>query len=336
MKHSFLILVGFFFLNSLALAAPATKPISPPGMILIPGGDFQMGSEEKGARPDERPVHKVHVSRFWMDVTEVTNAEFKRFVDATHYVTTAERVPSREEIMAQLPPGSPEPPREMFVPGSLVFDAPKSPGQYWWKWVAGANWRHPEGPNSSIVGKERYPVVQVSWDDAMAYAKWAGKRLPTEAEWEFAARGGLKGKIYAWGNESPYQGKSRANIWQGEFPMENADNDGYRRASPVKSFAANGYGLYDMTGNVWEWVSDWYRFDAYQAFSKTALADNPEGPPDSWDPEEPYAKKRTQRGGSFLCDKSYCQSYRVSARMKSSPDTGLLHTGFRCVKPISP
>lgn len=305
-------------------------------MVLIPGGEFAMGSDERSARPDERPLHQVRVSSFWMDVTEVTNAEFKRFVDQTNYVTTAEKPPSQAEILAQLPPGSPPPPAETLVPGSLVFDSPKHPGQYWWKWVPGANWRHPEGPNSTIVGKEQYPVVQVSWDDAVAYAQWAGKRLPTEAEWEYAARGGLKGKTYAWGNESPYQGKSRANIWQGNFPVENSDKDGYRRASPVRAFAANGYGLYDMTGNVWEWVSDWYRYDAYQAYAHIAIADNPEGPPDSWDPEEPYAKKRTQRGGSFLCDKSFCQSYRVSARMKSSPDTGLLHTGFRCVRSMKP
>lgn len=315
--------------------ANAEKP-TPPDMIHIPGGEFLMGSEEKAARTDERPQHKVKVSPFWLDATEVTNAEFQQFVEATHYVTTAEKTPTQEEILAQLPPGTPPPPPETLVPGALVFDTPKQPGQYWWKWVAGANWRHPEGPSSTIIGKESYPVVQVSWFDAVAYAQWAGKRLPTEAEWEFAARGGLKGKTYAWGNENPYQGKSKANIWQGEFPTENTDKDGYRRASPVKSFAPNGYGLYDMTGNVWEWVSDWYRSDAYQAFAHISLAENPEGPPDSWDPEEPYAKKRTQRGGSFLCDKSFCQSYRVSARMKSSPDTGLLHSGFRCAKSDKP
>jgi formylglycine-generating enzyme required for sulfatase activity len=308
------------------------SPSTPQGMIRIPGGEFTMGSEAGNARPDERPAHKVKVNAFWLDQTEVTNAEFKRFVEATGYVTTAERVPSREEILAQLPPGSPEPPKEMFVPGSLVFDTPKQPGQYWWKWMPGANWRHPQGPNSSIAGLDQYPVVQVSWEDAEAYAKWAGKRLPTEAEWEFAARGGLQDKTYAWGNEDPYTGKSKANIWQGQFPMVNTDKDGYHLASPVKSFPPNRYGLYDMTGNVWEWVADWYRFDAYQNDAHAKLTENPKGPPDSWDPEEPYAKKRVQRGGSFLCDKNYCTSYRVSARMKSSPDTGLLHTGFRCAK----
>lgn len=320
--------ISFVLMSPSTLAAGKTKAFTlpVPGMVHVPGGEFMMGSEERAARPDERPVHKVKVSPFWLDATEVTNAEFRRFVEATHYETTAEKAPTKEEILAQLPPGSPSPKPESLFPGALVFATPKQPGQYWWKWVAGANWRHPEGPDSTIIGKDNFPVVQVSWFDAEAYAKWSGKRLPTEAEWEFAARGGLKEKTYAWGNENPYRGKSKANIWQGQFPVENSDQDGYQRASPVKSFPPNGYGLYDMTGNVWEWVSDWYRADAYQAFSRVPLAENPAGPPDSWDPEEPYAKKRTQRGGSFLCDKSYCQSYRVSARMKSSPDTGLLHT----------
>ena len=305
---------------------------APEGMVRIPGGEFMMGSDSKLARPDEQPVHKVKVSPFWMDITEVTNAEFRRFVEATHYVTTAEKPPDKAEIMAQLPPGTPEPPADSLKPGSLVFAAPPSAGEYWWKWVQGADWRHPEGPDSNIDGKDDYPVVQVSWYDAEAYAKWAGKRLPTEAEWEFAARGGLKGKTYAWGNEDPARGKPRANIWQGTFPQKNLATGGHTGASKVRSFPANGYGLYDMTGNVWEWTQDWYRADAYARVAGSKPVVDPQGPADSFDPEEPYAKKRSQRGGSFLCDDNVCASYRPSARMKSSPDTGLVHTGFRCVK----
>jgi formylglycine-generating enzyme required for sulfatase activity len=220
-------------------------------------------------------------------------------------------------------------------PGSLVFTAPKAPGEYWWKWVDGANWRHPQGPLSTVEGLDNHPVVQVSWDDALAYAQWAGKRLPTEAEWEFAAKGGIKGKTYIWGNEDPYQGKPKANIYQGNFPIKDEVTDGYAGTAPVKSFSANPYGLYDMTGNVWEWVQDWYRYDAYAGLTKDKLSMNPQGPSESLDPEEPYIKKRSQRGGSFLCDKSYCASYRPSARMKASPDTGLVHTGFRCVKSLN-
>ena len=309
-------------------------PTDPPGMVLIPGGTFTMGSEAKGARPDERPVHQVKVDPFWMDVTEVTNQEFGRFVEATHYLTTAEKPPRAEDIMAQLPPGSPPPKPESLKPGALVFVEPKSQEDYWWVWVEGASWQHPQGPQSTIVGMEDYPVVQVSWDDAVAYATWAGKRLPTEAEWEFAARGGLKGKMYAWGNEPPTPKQPKANIWQGQFPLKDLATDGFHGASKVKSFKPNGYGLYDMTGNVWEWVQDWYRYDAYSKDAANKLTVNPTGPNDSYDPEEPYAKKRSQRGGSFLCDDDFCASFRPSARMKTSPDTGLVHSGFRCVKSI--
>lgn len=325
------VLIGLSLTLMLRYAEAAKTPTD---MVLIPGGEFAMGSDSPFARPDERPVHRVQVDSFWMDVTEVTNAEFRRFVKATNYVTTAEKPPRMEDIMAQLPPGSPPPDPETLKAGSLVFTYPAG-HEYWWRWVPGADWRHPAGPGSSIEGKDNYPVVQVSWFDATAYAQWAGKRLPTEAEWEFAARGGLKEKTYAWGDENPYQGKPRANIWQGEFPKQDTGKDGHRGIAPVRSYAPNGYGLYDMAGNVWEWVQDWYRADAYAAGDAKKVVDNPQGPADSNDPEEPYIQKRSQRGGSFLCDKSYCVSYRVSARMKASPDTGLSHTGFRCVKPAS-
>ncbi len=289
------------------------------------------------ARPDEGPRHRVAVDAFWMDQTEVTNAQFRRFVEATGYKTTAERPPDWEELRKQLPPGTPKPPNDVLVAGSVVFQPPAGAVPLnnigaWWVFVAGASWRMPHGLGSSIDGKDHYPVVQVSWDDASAYAKWTGKRLPTEAEWEWAARGGLVDAIYTWGNEGVDQGKPKANIYQGRFPDHNEGKDGFMDAAPVKQFAPNGYGLYDMAGNVWEWCSDWYHVDYYAECAKLGLARNPEGPAQSFDPDEPAAPKRVQRGGSFLCHESYCASYRASARMKASPDTGLSHSGFRCVR----
>lgn len=306
------------------------------GMVLVPGGVFDMGGDNNQASEDEYPKHKVQVDPFYMDVTEVTNAQFKKFIDATGYITTAERKPDWEEIKATLPPGTPRPPDSVLVAASLVFHQSNGPvdlNNYnqWWSWVKGASWKHPQGPGSSIEGKENYPVVHVSWDDAQAYCKWAGKRLPTEAEWEFAARGGLIDNIYPWGNEHINQGVPKANSWEGKFPYLNEKKDGYITAAPVKSFAANGYGLYDMAGNVWEWCSDWYHHDYYRQL-EGKLTVNPQGPDKSYDPQEPYNAKRSLRGGSFLCNDSYCSGYRVARRMKSSPDTGLEHTGFRCVR----
>jgi formylglycine-generating enzyme required for sulfatase activity len=306
------------------------------GMVYIKGGDFMMGGDNNQASADEYPKHKVHVDGFWMDATEVTNAQFQKFVDATHYITTAEKKPDWEEMKKTLPAGTPEPPDSMMVAASLVFHPTSGPvdlNDYsqWWSWVKDADWKHPEGPGSSIKGKENYPVVQVSWYDAMAYCKWAGKRLPTEAEWEFAARGGLENNIYPWGNEPINEGKPKANSWGGKFPYYNDDKDGFVKLAPIKSFAPNRYGLFDMAGNVWEWCSDWYDADYYKSFGN-AIALNPKGPAKSYDPMEPYTPKRSLRGGSFLCNDSYCSGYRVARRMKSSPDTGLEHTGFRCVK----
>jgi formylglycine-generating enzyme required for sulfatase activity len=306
------------------------------GMVFIKGGTFMMGGDNNQASPDEFPKHKVKVNDFWIDATEVTNAQFQKFVDATHYITTAEKKPDWEEMKTTLPPGTPKPPDSLLVAASLVFRQTSGPvdlndyGQ-WWGWVKGADWKHPEGPNSSIKGKENYPVVQVSWYDAMAYCKWAGKRLPTEAEWEFAARGGLENNIYPWGNESVNVGKAKANSWGGKFPYYNDKKDNYIGSAPVKSFLPNGYGLYDMAGNVWEWCSDWYDANYYKTLENTT-AINPQGPAKSYDPEDTYTPKRSLRGGSFLCNDSYCSGYRVARRMKSSPDTGLEHTGFRCVK----
>jgi formylglycine-generating enzyme required for sulfatase activity len=316
-------------------ALPFNGDTTVQGMIFIKGGTFTMGGDNNQASADEFPKHKVQVDDFWMDATEVTNAQFQKFVEATNYVTTAERKPDWEEMKKTLPPGTPRPSDDMMVAASLVFKQTSGPvdlNDYsqWWNWVPGANWKHPEGPGSSIEGKENYPVVQVSWYDAMAYCKWAGKRLPTEAEWEFAARGGLENNIYPWGNESINEGKSKANSWGGKFPYYNDDKDGFVRLASVKSFIPNRYGLYDMAGNVWEWCSDWYDANYYKSFHSIAI--NPEGPARSYDPEDNYTPKRSLRGGSFLCNDSYCSGYRVARRMKSSPDTGLEHTGFRCVK----
>ena len=310
--------------------------VSTEGMVWVPGGTFRMGSSDQQGRADEYPVHEVQVNGFWMDATEVTNVQFKKFVEATGYITTAERKPDWEEIKKQVPPGTPKPPESELVPASLVFTPPDhaiplNNAAQWWRWEKGANWKHPQGANSNIDGKDNYPVVQVSWEDATAYARWAGKRLPTEAEWEFAARAGLQRQPFTWGSEPVETGKPKANTWQGHFPDLDEAKDGFTRAAPVKTYAPNNYGLYDMAGNVWEWCSDWYHNNYYaQLESKKTV--NPLGPVSSYDPDEPTIPKKVVRGGSFLCHASYCASYRVSARMKTSPDTGLEHTGFRCVK----
>jgi formylglycine-generating enzyme required for sulfatase activity len=320
----------------------AEKPppdATPTGMIWIPGGEFNMGTEAEVGWADEKPVHRVRVDGFWMDTTEVTNAQFRAFVDATGYMTTAEQTPDVADILRQSPPGTPPPPKEQLVPGSVVFVMTPGPVQdfrdysQWWKWTPGACWKHPEGPTSTIAGRENHPVVQVSWNDAIAYAKWAGKRLPREAEWEFAARGGLASMTYGWGDEKPgVGGKWQVNIWQGHFPQNNTAADGYERTAPVGSYAANGYGLYDMAGNVWEWCNDWYDRELYRKRAGSEVIVNPTGPDTSADPQRPYQSQRVQRGGSFLCDESYCLRYRPSARHGSTPDTGMSHAGFRCVK----
>ena len=307
-----------------------------PGMIWIPGGEFTMGTDSELGWPDEKPAHRVRVDSVWIDETEVTNAQFQEFVEATGYVTTAEKIPSAEEILAQSPPGTPAPPVENLVAGSLVFtmtDGPVDLHDYsqWWKWTPGANWRHPEGPASDLDGREQHPVVHVSWDDAVAFSKWAGKRLPTEAEWEFAARGGLIDKPYVWGDAAPSDSRVYANIWQGAFPHENSKRDGFLRTAPVRSFKPNGFGLYDMAGNVWEWCADAYDRDAYARRAGSDVISNPvleRG----FDPRNPRSESRAQRGGSFLCNDRYCSRYRPSARHGLSPDTGMSHVGFRCVK----
>lgn len=308
------------------------------GMVWIPGGEFTMGTDSELGWPDEKPAHRVRVAGFWMDETEVTNDQFAAFVDATGYVTTAERAPSADEILAQLPPGTPAPSPELLVPGSLVFLPPAGPVSthdysQWWQWTPGADWRHPEGPDSDLAGREDHPVVQVSWDDATAYARWAGKRLPTEAEWELAARGGLVSQPYVWGAVPPgAQGDWQANLWQGDFPQRNTAEDRFPRTAPVGSFQPNGYGLCDMAGNVWEWCGDWYDRELYRRRAAAEITIDPTGPAASRDSAQPYQPQRVQRGGSFLCSDSYCSRYRPSARHGCSPDTGMSHVGFRCVR----
>jgi formylglycine-generating enzyme required for sulfatase activity len=306
-------------------------------MRWIPGGEFTMGTVSELGWAEEKPAHKVRVRGFWIDETDVTNAQFRRFVEATGYKTTAEKPPELEDILRQLPPDTLPPSKDKLVPGSLVFTPTNGPVPLkdfsaWWRWTPGADWRHPEGPDSNIDGRDDHPVVQVSWFDATEYAKWAGKRLPTEAEWEFAARGGLDGKPYVWGDDAPTDDDHRANLWQGHFPHENTAKDGFLRTSPVKSFPANGYGLYDMSGNVWQWCADWYQRDLYRERAGRGPIDDPTGPKTSSDPSHPFTHQRVQRGGSFLCNDAYCSRYRPSARHGCAPDTGMSHLGFRCAK----
>lgn len=310
----------------------------PQGMVLVPGGTFSMGAvnpvgiTDGGQEPmgDARPIHRVYVDPFLMDAHEVTNAEFAAFVDATGYVTVAEKAPTREEF--------PNAPAEMLVAGSIVFAPPgsavaRNDYRQWWRWVEGANWRQPEGPGSSIADKDDLPVVHIAWEDAAAYAKWAGKRLPTEAEWEFAARGGRAGLLYPWGNQMQPQGQPVANTFQGQFPHNDLGEDGYVGIAPIGQYSANAYGLYDMGGNVWEWCADWYRPN-YYAGQTGAVARNPQGPTDSYDPAEPGLAKKVQRGGSFLCTDQYCTRYMVGTRGKGEWLSASNHIGFRCVKDV--
>jgi formylglycine-generating enzyme len=312
-------------INKTAPPGPA-----PEGMVWIPGGTFWMGCADC-EMTDARPLHFVAVDGFWMDETPVTNEQFDKFVRATGYKTIAERPPDPKDFPGADP--------KMLVPGSGVFiqpaqDVPLNNQLQWWRYVPGANWRHPEGPGSTIRGRADHPVVQIAWDDAMAYAKWDGKRLPTEAEYEFAARGGWDRRPYAWGDELRPGGRWPANIWQGRFPMKNTNEDGYERTSPVKAFPPNGFGLYDVAGNIWQWCSDWYRPDYFQALAGRTTG-NPQGPADSFDPQEPGVPKRVQKGGSFLCSDQYCRRYLVGSRGKGAVDSGSSNVGFRCVRPAS-
>jgi formylglycine-generating enzyme len=327
---------------ALVFAPTSSNNLPPPrqvpeGMVWIPGGEFSMGSTAEteslcglpGTTRDALPVHRVYVDGFWMDATEVSNEQFQKFADATGYLTIAERTPTKEEF--------PTAPPENLVAGSTVFTPTTSPVPLnnfyqWWRYEKGANWRHPEGPSSDLKGREKYPVVHIAYDDAVAYAKWAGKRLPTEAEFEFAARGAQTGLIYPWGNELHPAGKFMANTYQGKFPIKDDGTDGFSGIAPVAQFPANTYGLYDISGNVWEWCSDWYRPDYYAGLARLGkVARNPTGPDTPFDPAEPTEKKRVHRGGSFLCTDQYCSRYMVGTRGKGEVSTGSNHLGFRCV-----
>jgi len=312
-----------------------TAEKSPNEMQLIRGGTFQMGSDS----PEfvvEGPAHPVKVNNFFIDRTEVTNLEFKKFTESTGYVTVAEVAPIWEELKTQLPPGTP-PPDGLLVAGSVVFFQPDKPDQsmedysQWWRWEEGANWKNPEGPESNLENRWNHPVVHISLQDAQAYCEWKHKRLPTEAEWEYASRGGKEGLPFSWGTELQPDGKFMANTYQGAFPVRNLMLDGFGGTAPVKSFPPNGYGLYDMIGNVWEWTSDFYDANYYASLSGN-LVNNPSGSEKSYDPPEPFAKKHVIKGGSYLCAENYCSNYRPSARQAAAFDSGTSNVGFRCVR----
>ena len=330
------------FAATIPNAHPAPAP-APAGMVWIPGGEFSMGVQDPrglehgGHDPmlDSRPIHRVAVDGFWMDATEVTNAQFARFVKATGYVTVAERKPTREEF--------PDAPPENLVAGSVVFNPTPQPvtlnNHYqWWTYIPGASWRRPTGPGSGIRGREQYPVVHIAYEDASAYARWAGGRLPTEAEWEFAARGGLTGRLYPWGDTLRPGGKWMANIYEGRFPVKGSDTgeDAFAGLGPVAQYPPNAYGLHDVAGNAWEWVSDWYRPDYYATLAaEGGVARNPRGPESSLDLVEPDQPKRVHRGGSFLCTEEYCTRYMIGTRGKGEIRTGTNHVSFRTVRDVA-
>jgi formylglycine-generating enzyme required for sulfatase activity len=315
--------------SAVRINAATASGVAPKGMAWIPGGTFWMGCEGCGM-PDALPAHLVEIDGFWMDRAPVTNAEFQQFVAATGYLTVAERPLKQSDY-----PGVP---KDMLVPGSAVFSPTSTPVPLdnhlqWWRYTPGASWKHPQGSGSSVRGKENHPVVHVSFEDVSAYATWAGKRLPTEAEFEFAARGGLDRHLYPWGNDLRPENKLVANIWQGRFPVADSGEDGYAGTSPVEAFPANGFGLHDMGGNVWQWCADWYRTDYYAALAAGGSATrNPRGPADSLDPQEPGAAKRVLKGGSYLCTDQYCARYLVGSRGKSEVTSGASNLGFRLVR----
>lgn len=315
---------------------------TPIGMVWVSGASFTQGAKEGDylALPHEKPSHSVEVDGFFIDITEVTNAQFKKFVDATGYVTTAERPVIWEEMKKTLPEGTPKPHDSLLKPGSLVFYkdiqsiTDLNNYQQWWRWTSGANWRHPYGKNSSIEGKDNYPVVQVSYEDALAYCKWADRDLPTESQWELAAMGSLKNSVFTWGNDKNKL-DTKANTWQGSFPVSNSKKDGYQLLSPVKTFEPNSIGIYEMSGNVWEYTKDWYNSDYYQELQNLGgVVRNPQGAKSASNPNNPYQAERIIKGGSFLCNENYCSSFRISARMGMTEDSSSDHVGFRTVKNV--
>ncbi|WP_299051271.1 formylglycine-generating enzyme family protein [uncultured Polaribacter sp.] len=314
------------------------EEIAPEGMVWIPKKTFLMGAKtaDKYAMPREKPAHRVAVDGFFIDAHEVTNKQFRKFVKETNYITVAERPIDWEEIKKSLPQGTPKPADSILQPGSLIFNKQAkgvvSMANYgqWWKWQLGADWKHPDGPESSIEGKDNHPVVHVAREDALAYCKWANRRLPTEAEWESAAQGKFEDNIYSWGNK--YEDlNENANTWQGTFPTENISEDRFEFISPVKSYPANSVGLYDMAGNVWEMTSDLFNVEYYQTINSSSVLKNPKGASKSYTPSNPYQIEYVIKGGSFLCHESYCASFRISAKMGMEPNSSSDHIGFRTV-----
>ncbi len=315
---------------------------TPEGMVWIPGDKFIQGAQESDgmAMDHEKPAHPVAVDGFFMDEAEVTNAQFQNFIDETGYATIAEREIVWEEMKKQLPFNTPKPHDSILQPGSLIFKKTEESVtnlydySQWWEWKIGASWRHPYGPGSTIEGKEQFPVVHIALEDALAYCQWAGRRLPTEAEWELAAKGGQLNSRFSWGNDETKLAEM-ANTWEGEFPMNNLKEDGYENKAPVKSYPPNPYGLYDMAGNVWEWTQDWYNVNFYQEALKRGVVKNPEGAEEPFNRTYPQMLQKVIKGGSFLCNASYCASFRISARMANSTDSAQEHLGFRTVASIN-
>ena len=313
-----------------------TKP--PEGMVWVETKTFLKGAKSSDlfAMPREKPAHLVTVDGFFIDATEVTNKQFEKFVKATNYITVAERKIDWDEMKKELPPNTPKPHDSILQPGSLLFnkniDAVANMNNYfqWWTWKIGANWRHPSGPNSTIEGKDNYPVVHIAYEDALAYCKWANRSLPTEAQWESAAQGTNENMIFTWGNDLNML-NSNANTWQGVFPIKNESKDGFEYLSPVKSYPPNSIGIFDMTGNVWELTSDLFNVNYYNQLELSKPIVNPRGAKIAFNPNNPYQKEHVIKGGSFLCHASYCASYRISARMGTSFDSGSDHVGFRTV-----
>ncbi|GAA3515217.1 formylglycine-generating enzyme family protein [Aquimarina addita] len=307
-------------------------------MVWVEGKTFLQGAKDTDtfAMDREKPAHYATVDGFFIDATEVTNKQFQAFVDATGYLTIAERSIDWDEMKKELPEGTPKPHDSILQPGSLIFnknvDAVVNMQNYgqWWTWKIGANWKHPQGPESSIKGQDDFPVVHISYEDALAYCKWANRRLPTEAEWESAAQGIQTDAIFTWGNNAEVLNK-KTNTWQGQFPLINEPLDGFKYIAPVKSYDPNSIGIYDMSGNVWEITSDYFNVNYYKTLQENDNIINPKGATSAFNPDNPYAKEHVIKGGSFLCNASYCASYRISAKMGMSPDSGSDHTGFRTV-----
>jgi len=315
---------------------------SPIGMVCIQGGTYLQGGKSEQSKANELPRHRVTVSPFHMDITEVTNAQFQKFVEETRYTTVAEQKLDWEVLSSQVPAGTPAPPDSLLQPGALVFkptDGPVNLDRYdlWWKWTIGADWQHPSGPDSDISDRDNHPVVHIAHTDAVRYCQWLNKRLPTEAEWEWAANGGDDNNKYPWGSEPIAEANNKANFWQGIFPYLNTRKDGYVSTAPVQTYPPNGYGLYDMGGNVWEWCADRYASDYYNTINEQQSLSNPQGPEYSRNLEDPYGQNAyVIKGGSFLCNDSYCSGYRVARRSGKDADSGSDHTGFRCVQDVQP